>query len=70
MKWYDEIAKIAHELYEKSGRTEGHDIDNWLEAERIVMARYREQETLKAELSSSPKKKKASTTKKASTKSK
>ena len=68
MKWYDEIAKIARELYEKSGRKEGRDLDNWLEAERIVMARYREQEMPKAESSSSPKKKKASTTKKASTK--
>jgi len=44
MKWYDEIARIARELYEKSGRIEGHDLDNWLEAERIVMKRYNEQE--------------------------
>ncbi len=59
MKWHDEIAKIARELYEKSGKVEGCDLDNWLEAERIVMARYREQEMLEAESSSSPKKKKA-----------
>jgi hypothetical protein len=57
MKWYDEIAKIARELYEKSGRKEGCDLDNWLEAERIVMARYREQEMHEAESSSSSKKK-------------
>lgn len=37
---YDEIAKVAYELYEKSGRIEGRDLDNWLEAEKIVMARY------------------------------
>jgi len=61
MKWHDEIAKIARELYEKSGKVEGCDLDNWLEAERIVMARYREQEMLGAESSSSPKKKKGST---------
>jgi hypothetical protein len=63
MKWYDEIAKIARELYEKSGKREGRDLDNWLEAERIVMARYREEEKLEAESSFSPKKKNASTTK-------
>jgi hypothetical protein len=37
---YDEIAILAYELYEKSGRVEGRDFDNWLEAERIVRARY------------------------------
>jgi hypothetical protein len=57
MKWYDEIAKLARELYEKSGRVEGRDLDNWLEAERIVMERYKEQERLKEESSSSTKKK-------------
>ncbi len=58
MKWYDEIAKIARELYEKSGSMEGRDLDNWLEAERIVMARYKKQEMLQEESSSLPKKKK------------
>jgi hypothetical protein len=57
MKWYDEIAKIARELFEKSGRIEGRDLDNWLEAERIVMKRYKDQERLEAESSSSSKKK-------------
>ncbi len=64
MKWYDEIAKVARELYEKSGKAEGHDLDNWLEAEKIVMTRYKEQEIIKAESSSSPKKKKVLTTQK------
>ena len=39
MDLYDEIAKVAYELYERSGRIEGRELDNWLEAERIVMAR-------------------------------
>ncbi|MDP2754223.1 MAG: DUF2934 domain-containing protein [Nitrospirota bacterium] len=64
MKWYDEIARIARELYEKSGGIEGRDLDNWLEAERIVMERYKEQERLEAESSSSIEKKNASTNKK------
>jgi len=57
MRWYDEIAKVARELYEKSGRIEGRDLDNWLEAERIVMERYKEQEMLEEKSSSSTKKK-------------
>ncbi len=41
MNLHDEIAKVAHDLYEKSGRIEGRDLGNWLEAERIVMARHK-----------------------------
>ena len=33
---FDETMKVASELYEKNGRQEGRDIENWLEAERIV----------------------------------
>jgi hypothetical protein len=55
MKWFDEIAKVARELYEKSGRIEGRDLDNWLEAERIVMERYKEQENLATDSSSARK---------------
>jgi hypothetical protein len=40
MNLYDEICKLAYELYERSGRREGRDAENWLEAERIVIARY------------------------------
>ena len=32
------IRKKAQELYEKSGRKPGRDLENWLEAERIVKA--------------------------------
>jgi hypothetical protein len=37
---YDEIASVARELYEKNGRVGGRDLDNWLEAEKIVTTRY------------------------------
>ena len=40
----NEIAKLAFEIYEKSGMVEGRCLDNWLEAERIVMAKYRAKE--------------------------
>jgi hypothetical protein len=35
-----EIEKMAKELYVKSGRIEGRDLENWLEAEKIVMERH------------------------------
>jgi hypothetical protein len=34
----EEITKIASKLYDKSGRDEGRDFENWLEAERIFNA--------------------------------
>lgn len=36
----DEIARVAHELYQKSGYIPGRDLENWLEAERIVKSRH------------------------------
>lgn len=30
------IRKKAYELYMKRGKRPGHDLDNWLEAERII----------------------------------
>jgi hypothetical protein len=33
---YEEIFTVARDLYERSGRIEGRDLDNWLEAEKIV----------------------------------
>ena len=56
MKWFDEIARVARELYEQSGRIEGRDLDNWLEAERIVMERYEKQKSVEADSSSKRKK--------------
>ncbi len=35
------IRKKAQELYEKSGRTPGRDLENWVEAERIVKKQKR-----------------------------
>ncbi|MEW6003546.1 MAG: DUF2934 domain-containing protein [Nitrospirota bacterium] len=44
MSLYDEIAKLAYEIYEKSGYIPNRDLENWLEAEKIVMARYAAQQ--------------------------
>jgi hypothetical protein len=40
MNLHEEIAKVARELYEKSGRIEGRDRENWIDAERIVLSRH------------------------------
>jgi hypothetical protein len=53
-KLRDEIAKVAYELYEKRGRGQGCHLDDWLDAEKIVMARHAktaegEDKSLKAE---------------------
>jgi len=50
VKFREEIVKVARDLFEKRGRVEGHDLDNWLEAERIVMSQHRQRENLEAEI--------------------
>jgi hypothetical protein len=37
---FDEIARVAYGLYEKRGYSHGSDIDDWTQAERIVMKKY------------------------------
>lgn len=37
---YDEIEKVASELYLQRGAANGRSLDNWLEAERMVEACY------------------------------
>ncbi len=39
-KLEEEIRLLAYELYEKSGFIPGRDLDNWLEAERILLTKY------------------------------
>ena len=37
----EEVARVAYELFERRGREEGHHLEDWLEAERLVRARRR-----------------------------
>jgi len=37
---HDEITRVAQELYEKRGRANGHELEDWLEAEKIVMEKH------------------------------
>ena len=38
---YDEIARLAYHFYETHGRRDGHDVDDWLAAERELTHHYR-----------------------------
>jgi hypothetical protein len=44
MNLHDEIAVVAYELFESRGCIHGCDLDDWLNAERIVLARHSGQE--------------------------
>jgi len=57
---HDEIAKVAHELFENSGRMYGCELENWLAAEKIVMERHAREIEQDADLIGSAKEKKAS----------
>lgn len=35
----DEIAKLAYKFFEARGRVQGHDLDDWLQAERRLAGR-------------------------------
>jgi hypothetical protein len=37
---HDEIARVAYELYESKNMAYGHDLDDWLTAEKIVMEKH------------------------------
>ncbi|HSC06644.1 MAG TPA: DUF2934 domain-containing protein [Steroidobacteraceae bacterium] len=37
----DEIARLAYHFYERRGRRDGHDVDDWLSAERELAHHYR-----------------------------
>ncbi|MCX7988107.1 MAG: DUF2934 domain-containing protein [Thermodesulfovibrio sp.] len=39
-KILEEIRQVAYEIYIQSGCIPGRDIDNWLQAERIVLEKY------------------------------
>jgi hypothetical protein len=37
----DEIARLAYHFYETRGRRDGHDVDDWISAERELAHHYR-----------------------------
>jgi hypothetical protein len=57
---HDEIAKVAYELFENSGRMYGYELENWLAAEKIVMEKYAKEIEQEVNIIGSTKGKKAS----------
>jgi hypothetical protein len=41
MDYYDEIARVAYDIFEREGMVHGRHIDHWVEAEIIVTTRYK-----------------------------
>ena len=37
---HDEIAKLAFRLYEARDRRDGHDVEDWLSAEQVLVEYY------------------------------
>jgi hypothetical protein len=64
---YDEIAKVAYELFENSGRMYGYELENWLAAEKIVIETHAREIEQDANVIGSKKEKKASGKTKAKT---
>jgi hypothetical protein len=56
---HDEIAKVAYTIFENSGRLYGYDLENWLEAEKIVMEMHAKEMASEAKKPSKTKAKKA-----------
>jgi len=55
MKRHKEIQKLAYEMFEKSGRVHGRELDHWLEAERIIKARQMDRHAVDLEAAASKK---------------
>jgi hypothetical protein len=41
-QFYARVAKKAYELFEQRGGDHGHDVDDWLKAERMVVEELRQ----------------------------
>jgi Protein of unknown function (DUF2934) len=48
MNVQEEIRKLAYDFYEKTGKAGGMELEHWLKAEQIVMARLAAQEKVEA----------------------
>jgi len=48
---HDEIVALAYQFYVENGRQDGHDLDDWLRAEKLVLSRRNEGSTQHARVS-------------------
>ena len=70
MDYYDEIAKVAYNIFEREGKAHGKHFDHWIEAEIIVMTRYKEKNNDGQNVTKVSKPKKSAVAKTATKKSK
>ncbi len=54
MNLHDEIAAVAYELYVAGGCVPGRDLDNWLDAERLVLVKHAGQDIEEPEEEADP----------------
>jgi len=70
MDLYDEIAKVAYEIFEREGCLHGRHFDHWCEAEVIITTRYNDVDKKHQNKAETPKPKKKAAVKSAVKKSK
>jgi hypothetical protein len=42
---YVRVAVLAYSMYERRGRQDGHDIEDWIEAEKTILEKIASQDT-------------------------
>ncbi len=57
--FYDEVAKVAYDLFEKRGKVHGHDMEDWFNAEMIVKKRLEKERDCETEVVKPPERSKA-----------
>jgi len=45
---HDQVRYRAYEIYEQRGREDGHEIDDWLQAESEIVPRFTRRKTMTA----------------------
>jgi hypothetical protein len=62
MDHYDEIARVAYDIFEREGMIHGRHFDHWVEAEIIVTTKYNDKTEQNNAEETKPKKKAATKT--------
>jgi hypothetical protein len=52
--FYDEVSKVAYDLFDKRGMIHGHDMEDWLKSEMIVKKRYMDRSGQVTRIAGSP----------------
>ena len=58
--FYDDVARVAYDLFEKRGKVHGYDMEDWFNAEMIVKKRFEKEADCEVEAVKPPKRTNAS----------